>query len=312
MRETQRATGRRTTAEATTAQAAPGRGARPVGLAALQQRAGNAAVTRWVQRQTGALDEPYATRPTEHPEWGPYQELTEAAGIPQSQADDAWQLLLGGVDSQGALNDEAMAKTNVRQEQRELRASNTWYQEFVKLMAEHLQIGTPTMALWSGGIEASDYAYGKGHTPLERTRIGSVLNVLQLHPDWALKTPMWNVLSKAFVARSTGPVHIFMRAYAPESVLISQEIPQLRLVQQLNPDVKLVWHPVYTTPDGQLREIASDCTLVDNAEYDGRDKCVGVLFEYLRKFHDKSNTKATRAHESMEQLIVANGHKDGV
>ncbi|MBW5423484.1 hypothetical protein GKQ77_18245 [Streptomyces sp. BG9H] len=307
MRETQRAAERQTTA-----QDAAGRGpACRTGLAALQQRAGNAAVTHWLQRQTGDLKEPYATRPTEHPEWGPYQELTEAAGIPQSQADAAWQLLLGGVDSQGALNAEALAKTNVRQEQRDLRASNTWYQEFVRLMTEHLEIRTPTMALWSGGIETSDYAYGKGHTPLERTRIGGVLNVLKLHPDWKLKTPMWNVLSKAFVARATGPVHIFMRAYAPESVLISQEIPQLRLVQELNPDVKLVWHPVYTTPDGRLREITADYQLVDNAEYGGRDICVSVLIQYLRKFHDESNAKATPAHENMEKLIVANGHKEG-
>ncbi|MGW0535599.1 hypothetical protein [Streptomyces sp. NPDC003032] len=308
MRETQRAAERQTTA---TAAGGP-EAARLTNLAALQQRAGNAAVTRWLQRQKGDLNGSYATRPTEHPEWGPYEELTNAAGIPRPQADAAWQLLLGGVDSQGALNDEAMAKTNVRQEQRDIRASNTWYQEFVKLMTEHLEIKTPTMALWSGGIRTSDYAYGKGHTPLERTRIGSVLNVLELHPDWSLKTPMWNVLSKAFVARATGPVHIFMRAYGPESVLISQEVPQLRLVQQLNPAVKLVWHPVYTTPDGRMREITSDYQLVDNAEYDGRDKCVSVLIQYLRMFHVENNVEATRAHESMEQLIVANGHKDGV
>ncbi|MFD4630446.1 hypothetical protein ACFVYR_22730 [Streptomyces sp. NPDC058284] len=295
-----------------TARAAAGRAAPPTGLAALQRRAGNAAVSLWVQRQTGGTGEHYATRPTEHPEWGPYQELTRAAGIPQAAADDAWQLLLGGVDSQGALNDEARARTADHQERRELRASNTWYQEFVRLMTEHLEIRTPTMALWSGGIAASDYAYGKGHTPLERTRIGGVLNVLEVHSDWKLKTPMWNVLSKAFVARATGPVHIFMRAYAPESVLISQEIPQLRLVQRLNPDVKLVWHPVYTTPDGRLREISKDCRLVDDAQYEGRDACVSALFQYLRTFHDESNTEAARAHESMEQLLVANGHKDGV
>ncbi|MCF3120300.1 hypothetical protein IPZ68_11385 [Streptomyces arenae] len=269
-------------------------------------------MARWVQRQTGGLDEHYATRPTEHPEWGPYQELTRAAGIPQDDADAAWQLLLGGVDAQGALNAEAMARTNVRQEQRDLRASNTWYQEFVRLMSDHLEIGTPTMALWSGGVETSDYAHAKGHTPLERTRIGGVLNVLKLHPDWPLKTPMWNVLSKAFVARATGPVHIFLRSYLPESVLISQEIPQLREVMRLNPNVKLVWHPVYTTPDGRLREIGEDFRLVDNAEYQTRDTCVAVLLDYLRKFHDEDNPEATRAYQGMEKLIVANGHKDGV
>ncbi|MEW2291116.1 hypothetical protein ABZ719_00205 [Streptomyces sp. NPDC006743] len=186
-------------------------------MAALQQRAGNAAVTRWVQRKAGGLNEHYATRPTEHPEWGPYQELTKAAGIPRAEADDAWQLLLGGVDSQGALNSEAAARTSDRQEQREIRATNTWYHEFVKLMTKHLEIGTPTMALWAGGIEVNDYAYEKGHTPLARTRIGSVLNVLELHPDWKLTGPMWSILSKAFVSLATGPVHIFVRAYDPDS-----------------------------------------------------------------------------------------------
>ncbi|MER7770515.1 hypothetical protein [Kitasatospora sp. NPDC096140] len=307
MRETRRATEQQTTPTA-----AAGRAARPTGLFAQQQRVGNAAVTRQVQRRKAGLDEHYATRPTEHPEWKPYQELTEAAGIPRPQADAAWQLLLGGVDSQGAINDEAAARTSDRQEQRELRASNSWYQEFVRLMAEHLEIGTPTMALWAGGIETSEYAYRKGHTPVARTRIGSVLNVLELHPNWKLTGPMWSLVSKAFVSRATGPVHIFVRAYDPDSILIRLEVPHLRLVQQLNPDVKLIWHPVYTAPDGQLREISKDYRLVDNAEYDGRDTCVRVLFQYLRLFHEESNTKAAPARTSMEKLIVSNGHKDGV
>ncbi|MEU8926920.1 hypothetical protein AB0D10_39380 [Kitasatospora sp. NPDC048545] len=179
-------------------------------------------------------------------------------------------------------------------------------------MAEHLEIATPTMALRAGGIETSDYAYGKGHTPLGRTRIGSVLNVLELHPNWKLTGPMWSILSKAFVSRATGPVHVFLRAYSPDSILIRLEVPELRLVQKLNPNVKLIWHPVYTAPDGQLKEISKDCRLVDNAEYDGRDKCVSVLFQYLRTFHDESNTKATPTRTSMEELIVANGHKDGI
>ncbi|MEU6994359.1 hypothetical protein ABZ953_27355 [Streptomyces sp. NPDC046465] len=307
MRETRRAT-----EPETAGRAAAGRGAPPTGLAALQRHAGNAATAHWVQRQTGGLDEHYATRPTEHPEWGPYQDLTKAAGIPQADAEAAWQLLLGGVDSQGALNDEATARTSDRQEQREIRATNTWYQEFGRLMSEHLQIDTPTMALWAGGYETSEYAYSKGHTPLARTRIGSVLNVLELHPNWKLTGPMWSVVSKAFVDRATGPVHIFLRAYTPDSILIRLEVPHLRLVQRLNPDVKLIWHPVYTDAGGQMREVSRDCRLVDNAEYDKRDTCVAALYQYLRLFHEESNTEATAAHESMEQLLVANGHKDGV
>ncbi|MFE9824966.1 hypothetical protein ACFYSH_23015 [Streptomyces sp. NPDC005791] len=307
MREQRRASKTQTTPQAAARRAAP-----PTGVAALQQRAGNAAVTRWVQRQAGALNEHYAAKPTEHPEWGTYQKLTKAAGIPRAEAEDAWQLLLGGIDSQGALNDEAAARTSDRQEQREIRATNTWYQEFVKLMTKHLEISTPTMALWAGGIEVNDYAHEKGHTPLAQTRIGSVLNVLELHPDWKLTGPMWSILSKAFVSLATGPVHIFVRAYAPDSILIRLEVPELRLVQRLNPDVQLIWHPVYTGPDGRTSEISENCELVDNAEYDKRDTCVSTLIRYLRFFHDASNAQAAPAHKSMEQLLVANGHKDGV
>lgn len=281
---------------------------RAAGLAALQRTAGNAAVAQWVQRTTGPLtpQEQYADRPTEHPEWPPYQQLVQAAGIPQQEADDAWQLLLGGVAAQGPLNAEAMAKTSVRQEQRELRATNSWYRTFSELMGKHLEIDRPTMALWSGGLDLSDYAYAKGHMPLERTRIGSVLNVIRLNQDWSLTTPMWNILSKEFVSRANGPVHIFMRAFNPESVLIAQEVPQLHVVKELNSNVQLRWHPVYTDPAGNLREISEDYELVDNAEYDGRDKCVTVLINYLRKFHDESNDKSTRAHAETEKLLAGN------
>lgn len=304
---------RRPTKARTTPHAAAGPEAIPLtGMAALQQRAGNAAATRWVQRQTGALDEHYATRPTEHPEWETYQKLTQAAGIPKDEAEAAWQLLLGGVDSQPALNAEAAARTSDRQKQREIRATNTWYHEFVKLMTKHLELETPTMALWAGGDGVSEYAHSRGHTPLAVTRIGRVLNVLTLHPDWKLTGPMWNVLSKAFVNLATGPVHIFVRAYEPDSILIRLEVPELHLVQRLNPDVEMIWHPLYTGPDGRTREISPDCRLVDNAEYDGRDKCVSVLFRYLRQFHDRGNKEAAPAHKSMERILTENGHKDGV
>lgn len=113
MHDLRRPTKARTTPHAAGPEAMP-----LTGMAALRQRAGNAAATRWVQRQTGALDEHYATRPTEHPEWETYQKLTQAAGIPKDEAEAAWQLLLGGVDSQPALNAEAAARTSDRQKQR--------------------------------------------------------------------------------------------------------------------------------------------------------------------------------------------------
>ncbi|MFE0173245.1 hypothetical protein ACFWZ2_13065 [Streptomyces sp. NPDC059002] len=201
----------------------------PAGLADLQRTAGNAAVTGWVQRQEdpAVRDETrrHAVDPTGHGEWGTFCDMMAKAGFSDDITDVAWQLVLGGIAEQGQLNDEAMAKYAGRQEQRDHRASNSWYQELVKLIGDHLAIGTPTLALWSGGREVSDYALAKGHTPLESTAFGGVVDKLTLTSDWMRKTPMWNVLSKAFVDRARGPVHIFLRAYNPESVLIAQEVP---------------------------------------------------------------------------------------
>ncbi|MFD7337574.1 hypothetical protein ACFV98_16420 [Streptomyces violascens] len=282
------------------------------GLVALQRSAGNAAVTRWVQRQEkpGAREaaQRNAADPTGHGEWGTFCQMMAEAGFPNSVTDAAWQLILGGIAEQGPLNDEAMAKFSERQEQRDHRASNSWYQELVQFIGDYLEIDRPTMALWSGGIDTSVYARSKGHTPLESTPFGGVVDKLSLTEEWKFKTPMWNVLSKAFVNRARGPVHIFLRAYNPDSVLIAQEVPQLRVVMALNPDVKLVWHPVYTAADGKLMEVTKGLDLTTDAPYASRDECVQVLYDYLRLKHDPANTKSERAHAEMSARLKANGN----
>ncbi|KAA0921360.1 hypothetical protein [Streptomyces apricus] len=264
----------------------------------------------------------------EHPEWETWRDMTLALGIPQPEADAAWQLLLGGVDSQGELNAEATARTSSRQEQREIRMTNSWYHAAVDLIADHLAIERPTMALWAGGFDTSEYAYEKGHMPLARTRIGSVLNALKLHSNDKLTGPMWNLVSKAFVSRANGPVHIFVRAYDPDSILIRLEVPHLHLVKQLNPDVKMIWHPLYTDAAGRTKEISKDFQLVDNAEYATRDTCASVLQHYLRLIHpdvdaaersavglsapaggNGKKTAGQLAYASMETLLEVNGNK---
>ncbi|GGZ93673.1 hypothetical protein [Streptomyces subrutilus] len=284
----------------------------PAALAALQRTAGNAAVTRWVQRQedTGAREEArrHAIDPTGHGEWGTFRDDMARAGFDDDVTDAAWQLILGGLAEQGQLNDEAMAAHVKRQDQRDHRASNTWYQDLVKLIGAYLKIKTPTLALWSGGRQMSDYALAKGHTPLESTAFGGVVDKLTLTEDWSLKTPMWNVLSKAFVNHAGGAVHIFLRGYDPDSVLIAQEIPQLRVVMALNPAVRLVWHPVYTAADGRPMEITKRLELTTDAHYATRDECVQVLYDYLRLEHDPANDHSRRAHAEMNARLAANGN----
>jgi hypothetical protein len=233
------------------------------------------------------------------------------AGFPDDVTDIAWQLVLGGIAEQGRLDDEAMSRFSARQEQRDHRASNSWYQELVKVVGDYLGIDTPTMALWSGGREVSDYALAKGHTPLESTPFGGVVDKLILIADWKLKTPKWNVLSKAFVSRARGPVHIFLRAYDPDSVLIAQEVPQLRVIMALHPQVRLIWHPVYAAADGSLREVTKNLQPASDASYSTRDECVQVLYDYLRLLHDPANAHSRRAHAEMSARLAANGNPTG-
>ncbi|MEV4190990.1 hypothetical protein [Streptomyces toxytricini] len=281
------------------------------GIAALQRAAGNAAVTRWIQRaaeppQAGRERE-YAMAPTEHGEWSDFCSMMREAGVADDVVDDAWQLVLGGLADQGQVNAEAERFEGV-QERRDHAASNTWFWDLVALVGNHLEIKTPTLALWSGGAAVSDHAWAKGHTPLERTRFGRVLDRLVVTPDWDLKLPMWSVVSKAFVSRATGPVHIFLRAYDPESVLVLQEVPQLRVIQQMNPNVTLHWHPVYTQADGTLREVSPDLELVDDASYASRDLCVAALYQYLLRVHDRGNAQGEHAYRAMSADLAANGN----
>ncbi|MFJ1811192.1 MULTISPECIES: hypothetical protein [unclassified Streptomyces] len=279
--------------------------------------AGQPAVTRAatsatsvVQRRKPSADAPrehFAAKAQDHPEWPVFQKLMAAGGFPPDVVGSAWQLLLGGVAEQERLNVEASDASLDPADRRARRASNTWYRELVNLMGDHLRITTPTMALWSGGFDVSVYAQSKGHTPLEFTRLGKVVDQLELHADWKLQAPLWNVLSRAFVERATGPVHVFLRAYNPDSVLIAQEIPQLRVIQRINPAVTVMWHPLYTSPDGAIKEISDDFRLTDDAAYSSRDKCVAVMHQYLLRFHDASNSKASMAYREMGELLAQNG-----
>ncbi|MEU7484786.1 hypothetical protein [Streptomyces sp. NPDC042319] len=79
------------------------------------------------------------------------------------------------------------------------------------------------------------------------------------------------------------------KARALDSVLIAQEIPQLRIIQELNPAVELLWHPLYTNSDGAIKEISPDLQLTDDVAYRSRDKCASVMYHYL--LHPKAHQK---------------------
>ncbi|MFF4172733.1 hypothetical protein [Streptomyces sp. NPDC001744] len=276
----------------------------------------SASASTSVQRKVpggGAPEEHYADNPSAHPEWALFQGLMKTAGFSQDTVEGLWQLILGGLKEQENINAGWKSEKLTRAELRPLLDSNGWYEQGIKMLRENKGFVTPNMALWSGGLDVCKYAETKGYTPMEFTRAGKVLNELEYHKDWRLQGPLWNLLSKFYVSQATGPVHIFLRSYSPESVLIGQEVPQLQQLQRFRPDVELIWHPLYTTEDGTIREISRDRTLVDDSTFPTRDSCVAALYDFLRYHHDEGNQKAAWSHremgEDLEKNINTNGMK---
>ncbi|MCX4761480.1 hypothetical protein OG562_10905 [Streptomyces sp. NBC_01275] len=313
----QRAAGNTAVARAVSARrAASVQQAAPAQRAASVQRAPavqqDASVRQDGQAWAGAAH--YAERPVEHPEWPQFQLLMRQAGFDGDTVEAVWQLLIGGMRQQEQVENALSAAGGApsgRSERRAQRAGNDWYRAVIDMVGDHLRIDTPTMGLWSGGLDVNDYASAKGHTTLEHSNLGRVINSLRLHPNFSLIGPLWNLLSVAFVQRATGPVHVFIRAHDPDSVLQDQEIPQLRVLQSMDEragrQISLVWHPLYTTADGEIREISPDLKLVDDAPYRQRDLCIAALYTYLLRMHDSGNPHSARAYDEMHNRLKQNG-----
>lgn len=302
------------------APAGPGAWAR-----SLQGAAGNAAVARAIGQARGqgaavpavpvvqrkypgpnAADRHHTDDPTAHPEWSMYRALMTDAGFSENVVENLWSLLIGGLREQETINSASAEPSLTRTQRRLRREGNEWYQQAIEMLRENSGFTTPRMALWSGGFDVCTYAQSKGYTPMEFTRAGKVFNELEFHKNWDLQGPLWNALSKFYAAQATGPVHIFLRSYSPDSVLIGQEVPQLRRLQRIHPEVELIWHPLYTDEKGRIREVSRDRELVDDAPYATRDQCVAVLYDYLMYRHDEGNDQAARSYAEMRADLAKN------
>jgi len=295
----------------------------PHSLLALQRSIGNRAVVQmlqqaghpWAQPEhtvqrkipgPNAPDRHFTDDPAAHPEWPLFHTLMSDAGFSEKVIENLWQLIVGGLLAQEAINPASADPSLTPTERRGQRDNNSWYLQAVEMLRENSGFTTSKMALWSGGLDVCEYAKAKGFTPMEFTRAGKAFNALEYHRDWQLQGPLWNILSKFYVEQATGPVHIFLRTYNPESVLIGREVPRLQQLQQIHPDVELLWHPLYTTPQGHIQEISRDRKLVDDSSFSTRDECVAALYSYLQYHHDESNQNAGRSYDEMNADLANN------
>ncbi|MCY1044533.1 hypothetical protein OV208_24650 [Corallococcus sp. bb12-1] len=172
--------------------------------------------------------------PTTHPHFKEYERRCRDARVQPAFIQDSWELIIRGL-----------------QRRAEFIAVNAWnlpVPEFVALdtlvgaRARDLMMpsvsGTP-LALWSGGLQVSQYVRGKGYDTLESTVYGGILDKMT-NPqfkiwlgsdDWGPQGALWDTLSARYVevaASCRDTMHVFLRTHDLESTFYGEELVNWR------------------------------------------------------------------------------------
>jgi len=124
----------------------------------------------------------------------------------QADADRMWTLIIEGLRDNKPANFEAVAD----------------------FMVKWMKVPKGKAALWSGGIDLSDYAVSKGLTTLEAQKFYEATKGLKLYEDKSAVYECWKALSRKFVEQFDGVVHVYMREWDPQSVLVTTELEVLK------------------------------------------------------------------------------------
>jgi hypothetical protein len=144
--------------------------------------------------------------PFKHPEYGQWSAQATGIGMAKADADRMWTLIVEGLRDNKPANFEAVAD----------------------FMVKWMNVPKGKAALWSGGIDLSDYAVSKGLHTLEAQKFYEATKGLKLYEDKAAVYECWKALSRKFVEQFDGEVHVYMREWDPDSVLVTTELEVLK------------------------------------------------------------------------------------
>jgi hypothetical protein len=161
--------------------------------------------------KTAGTPRPKPTRadlvdPFKHPEYKQWSAQATGIGMAQADADRMWTLIIEGLRDNKPANFEAVAD----------------------FMVKWMKVPKGKAALWSGGIDLSDYAVSKGLTTLEAQKFYEATKGLKLYEDKSAVYECWKALSRKFVEQFDGVVHVYMREWDPQSVLVTTELEVLK------------------------------------------------------------------------------------
>lgn len=252
----------------------------------------------------GATPLLYDQRPELHPEYPLFFALMSSLGFPDGIIDYAWTMLLMGFREQDFIQHQLEQlqfgeNINIDGNTRNIiRNDNICFQEVATMLSDYLSTGGQHLALWSGGIDLSDYAFSRGFVPLERTPLGLVINQIEFHRDWLLQAPLWNILSTVFVRQQPASVHVFLRTFEVDAVLFRQEIPVIR---EIFPNIPILWHAIYTLEDRSMLEINNNLSLEEQwGGFNNEELCVTALLEF---YLDYPNNQTERGLDTILRNI---------
>lgn len=198
-----------------------------------------------------------------HPERGQFARALDGRVDP-SKIDALWELVVEGVRYQKALND-ADAKHD----------PNPHYQRLAEELETLLAVAPGDMpALWSGGYDVSMYAQNAGFRTLEVTEAGQIFDQLKLFRDFSTLGPLWDGISRKFVASFGGEIHVFVRTMDKDSTLFRQELAELH---QLEGVVGVRWHVMQGSDLSNLTPIDGSGRPAPGHTFDGFRDAAGAM-----------------------------------
>jgi hypothetical protein len=182
--------------------------------------------------------------PESHPYYGEYKTRCSDAGLSTAFAARSWDLIIKGLDCE----DVKWKTGKLNEVNPHLRLfSDLVEQDAHKLMTPRLLSPGARLALWSGGIEVSQYVRTKGYETLESTVYGHVLDEMTnpvykiwLGDDrWGPQGSVWNTISAQYVkvtAHLRDTMHVFMRTHDLDSVFYREELTNWQKAKGKSPD----------------------------------------------------------------------------
>lgn len=219
----------------------------------------------------------------QHPEEAMFLQMMIGIGVNFDDAMQIWLTLLEGFQIQDFLNNAATIGIVGGQyfTNNDIRQDNELFIQVARAVRPLLNVGN-LVGLWSGGFDLSQYAQSIGCITLEESPFGFILDSLYLTNSWGRLGPLWNIISKEFVdvAISNGAeFHVFLRTYDIGSVLIRQEVRQIKL---FGPNLNIFWHPIVEL-DGTYFELDADCELSENHQPCSESECLARLILFHQR-----------------------------